>query len=398
MREIVDYLPSDALLEIAQTLDWNPVVYGERTPQFSDLTATEKRAWLARNRGELVNEIRLTAGHSLMNLWRRMRSQAPVSYNELLCDIAGRLTIQPNSDTDEYLEERIVSKLWNDTLSKLTPEQREELFQRARIEAGRQGVSVANWAGAAALGGGLAAANLAGFSLYIAASTILGAINGALGMGLGFGAFMGMSKLIAIAIGPTGWVFFIVSLFVGFGGPNFKKLIPIVVLITAYRHDLSVKLARAFQDPDSSAWINAIGDIPSESELKKNRLNYIERVARSGSNEWPNEKRWKVLANLATYLQGNDADSTALASWLSSELETKRWEIQNTTESLIKWISRVTPERLEPLLDSLLDANPKFVKLAYSYAPDGSNVHHRTVMTIAREVHQTLSDYERSFV
>lgn len=205
---------------------------------------------------------------------------------------------------------------------------------------------------------------------------------------------MGMSKLISLVIGPAGWLFFGVSLFAGFGGPNHKKLLPIVVLVAAYRHDLSVKLARAFQDRDSSEWIDALGEIPSDAALRKNRLDYIEQVARRGASEWPDEKRWNMLSSLAGLLKGNRGDAGALGSWLASELAANNRGAREMAEVLLKWISAIAPERLELLLEALLDANPMLVRLVYAYAPEGGDVHYRAVFTIAQDLQGSLSGFE----
>lgn len=335
-------------------------------------------------------EIRLTAGHTLANLWRKMSKHQPVTYNELLSDIAKRLGVQPDHGTDEQLEQRIVSKLWNDTLIKLTPEQREELIRKAQEEAEQHGISSATWAGTAALGGGLVAANLAGFSLYIAASTILGAINGAMGLGLGFGAFMGMSKLISLAIGPAGWVFFVVSLFVGFGGANYKKVIPIVVMITAYRHDLAVQLAKAFDAGNAEAWVSVLGEIPIDISTRRNRLSFIKRTAIKGHSAWPEETRWRLLANIIEFLEGNDGISGELIDWFKGAIENDQTATLTMTRSLVVYVSEIASERKNAFLELLLDVDTQFLPLCYSSATDFSTAHYRAIFTITDQLVKSL--------
>jgi hypothetical protein len=82
---------------------------------------------------------------------------------------------------------------------------------------------------------GLAAAQLSGFGVYMAGSTLLGTLNSALGLGLGFGAFTGLSQVIAVVIGPIGWVALGLYTIKKLGGPNYKKLLPIVLLIASER-------------------------------------------------------------------------------------------------------------------------------------------------------------------
>jgi uncharacterized protein YaaW (UPF0174 family) len=75
------------------------------------------------------------------------------------------------------------------------------------------------------------------------ASTLLGAINGALGLGLGFVAFAGLSSFISTVIGPPGWAALGVLAVFKLGRPNYKKLLPVVILIALYRHDITMAQA-----------------------------------------------------------------------------------------------------------------------------------------------------------
>ncbi len=73
----------------------------------------------------------------------------------------------------------------------------------------------------------------------------MGAVNGAVGLGLGFGAFTGLSFVIAAVIGPLGWGGLGVSVAAKVGtrmtGPNYRKLLPVVIYIAAQRALLEQK-------------------------------------------------------------------------------------------------------------------------------------------------------------
>jgi hypothetical protein len=66
-------------------------------------------------------------------------------------------------------------------------------------------------------------------------STLLGAMNGTLGLGLGFGAFTGLSSIISTVIGPIGWAFLGLVTVVKMGAPNYKKILPAVIVIVINR-------------------------------------------------------------------------------------------------------------------------------------------------------------------
>lgn len=81
----------------------------------------------------------------------------------------------------------------------------------------------------------LGAAQLSGFGVYMLGSTLLGAINSAFGLGLGFGAFTGLSSLVSLVIGPIGWAALGLFTVLKLGAPNYKKLLPVIILIATQR-------------------------------------------------------------------------------------------------------------------------------------------------------------------
>jgi hypothetical protein len=52
---------------------------------------------------------------------------------------------------------------------------------------------------------------------------------------LTFGAFTGLSSLISTVIGPVGWAALGLATFIKLGAPNYKKLLPIIILIATQR-------------------------------------------------------------------------------------------------------------------------------------------------------------------
>jgi hypothetical protein len=126
----------------------------------------------------------------------------------------------------------LIVKVWNDAVAKFTPTQVEELKNRTQQIAETYGKSLGGEvAGFAAL----TAAQMSGFGVYMLGSTILGAINGALGLGLSFGAFTGLSSLIATVTGPIGWAALGMFAVLKLGAPNYKKILPVVIFIAAQR-------------------------------------------------------------------------------------------------------------------------------------------------------------------
>lgn len=117
-------------------------------------------------------------------------------------------------------------------MAKFTPSQVEELKNRAQQIAETYGKSLGGEVtGFAAL----TAAQMSGFGVYMLGSTVLGAINGALGLGLSFGAFTGLSSLIATVTGPIGWTALGLFAVLKLGAPNYKKILPVVIFVASQR-------------------------------------------------------------------------------------------------------------------------------------------------------------------
>ena len=152
---------------------------------------------------------------------------------EIVIDIAEKLNASyRTNDSTAAIEQSIIRKVWNDTVARMTPEQRQELLAQTEALAAKYGVGLGKeLAGFATL----TVAQMSGFGVYLLGSTLLGAINGALGLGLGFGAFTGLSSLISTVIGPVGWAALGLFTVLKLGRPNYKKLLPAIILIATAR-------------------------------------------------------------------------------------------------------------------------------------------------------------------
>lgn len=87
----------------------------------------------------------------------------------------------------------------------------------------------------------LAAGNLGGFGVYIAASTSLAAVGSAIGITFPFVAYTTLSRAISIALGPVGWIAAGLYAINKLAGPNDKKLVPAIVYIAGLRSEMSLQ-------------------------------------------------------------------------------------------------------------------------------------------------------------
>ncbi|MEA5448289.1 hypothetical protein VB780_06905 [Leptolyngbya sp. CCNP1308] len=132
--------------------------------------------------------------------------------------------------TDE-IETAIVAKVFQDMFDRLTPEQREQVVLEMKRSSDDP-----NFTGLLLTGGALAAARASGFGVYLIASTILGGLTSTLGITLPFAAYMGMSQVIALTIGPVGWLALFGGLAFTLNQPNWQRLTLGVVYVSVIRN------------------------------------------------------------------------------------------------------------------------------------------------------------------
>lgn len=225
---IFQALPSEILFEISRYIEFDIQVSVSPWKWFNSLQEEDKKTWLDHNRATLEEEFCRKGSWSF---------GTTKSYAEIVRDLASKMDIVCGLDCDiACVESSIVAKVWNDAVKQMTPEQVAALRSELEQFASKYGKTIGKeFAGFAAL----SAAQLSGFGVYLLGSTILGAINGALGLGLTFSVFTGLSSLISVVIGPVGWVGLGLATVVKLGAPNYKKILPAVILIAASRQLIS---------------------------------------------------------------------------------------------------------------------------------------------------------------
>lgn len=182
---------------------------------------------------KIVAALRKAGSHSVKRLWHSEYD----SYEEIATAVAVRLGLPKTTSTlsASVAERHAIEQAFSKVFDSVSPSQRAELV--AEI-ARRQGVEVGTLTTA---GGALVAAHLAGFGLYMAASSSLAAVAGAIGIVLPFAVYTGMSSILAFVTGPIAWVAFGAWAIFKLGTANYKKTVPCVLAIGAIRVRLTAE-------------------------------------------------------------------------------------------------------------------------------------------------------------
>ncbi|MBU1900699.1 hypothetical protein KKB55_23375, partial [Myxococcota bacterium] len=180
LREVIEKMEAERILDLAKILKlYDP----DGDKNFAKKTRDEQVS-------ALCNEISSVGGHSVANFFRGKG----VSYREVITDVAVHLKVELKpAMTVAEMEGAIAQKALQQLLEKLTPEQREELAESIEQEAAKYGKSFKKEGGVLTA---LALGQMSGFTIYLAASTVVGALTGFLGITLSFGFYAGMSSAI----------------------------------------------------------------------------------------------------------------------------------------------------------------------------------------------------------
>ena len=175
----------------------------------------------------IVDALRKAGSHGLMSAMRG----GHVPYEVVVNDVARKLGAEGTSETSSAaeLEMRAVGAAIEQMLAKASPEERAAML--AELAKGQTTSST----GLMTATGGLVLANLSGFGLYMAASSSLAAITGAVGLTLPFAVYTGLSSVLGVVTGPIGWAALALAAVYKFGGAEYKKTVPGVIAIASCR-------------------------------------------------------------------------------------------------------------------------------------------------------------------
>lgn len=162
------------------------------------------------------------------------------SWKQIVTDVADHIGIAWASTLNgrqwcdletQEIEAAVVTKLFQNMLEHLSPEQRQKLvmeMQRDNDDPCLENLLLS--------GSVMTVAKMSGFGVYLLASTVLGGLTNALGITLPFAIYMGMSQTIALVLGPVGWAALAGGILFTLNQPNWNRLTLAVVYVSMLRY------------------------------------------------------------------------------------------------------------------------------------------------------------------
>ena len=128
------------------------------------------------------------------------------------------------------MAQKVMETMWE----KMTPQQKREMEEQLRKTAS-QFDKGGELLGSSSIFLALTTAKLSGFSIYLLASTSLGALTGMIGITLPFVVYTTMSSTIALVLGPVGWIGAGLFTIWQLSEPSYKRVIPAILYICVLR-------------------------------------------------------------------------------------------------------------------------------------------------------------------
>ena len=231
----------DLHLEFFQTLDNNELevlVEMFLKDGNNDLRFTEPyKNYFEKKKKEAINhkeywkyiaeEYQLFGGNTFINYIFRWGKG--VVYQEILENVISKLNIKCNKDSVDKMEKALLEKVLENSLEKMTEEQRKELVESLDLKTTnftKQAVTVALQV--AIKQGGFISYQIA----VIVANTIAKSM---LGRGLSLAANAALTKYLSVFAGPVGWAISGLWTVADISGPAYRVTIPATIYIAALR-------------------------------------------------------------------------------------------------------------------------------------------------------------------
>lgn len=215
---------------------------------------------------ELIDkEIRAFGGNSIANLFR---GGDGIKYGELVSDVGTHLKVNfAKKAPAENIEVAILQKIFTDSVARMSEVERQQVLAELNI-------GELSGLGPAQLATAIGASRLAGFATYRMAVIVANGISKALlGKGLTLAANAGLTRVIALATGPIGWVITGLWTIADLASPAYRVTVPCVIQVAYMRLKASnTKLAA----PTTPALPSPVGEGASATKSAEDEHAWFE--------------------------------------------------------------------------------------------------------------------------
>lgn len=189
--------------------------------------ASQERVFSALERAYIAEELQRFGGNSMMNLFR---GGSGVQYREILCDVADHVKAQYSKNDDcNRIETGILVKVLEQSMQKMTEEQRKEVFETF----GQRYIGM----GPATMATLVTAILATGMGRYQLATIVAnGSVLALLGRGLTLGASGTAMRSVGVLAGPLGWAVTAIWTVFDLASPAYRVTVPCVIQIAYMRH------------------------------------------------------------------------------------------------------------------------------------------------------------------
>lgn len=223
MDRVIDAIDRDEVISIYK-------VMGGSSSDLQGMSLAETKETVSR-------DFQSHAGSFLGNRVRELLGDK-LGYDAVLKQTADHFSLEIEATDTRYdIERNLTVELFKRIWEKLPEDRRIDL--EAKLSELAQAEGHANLAEGAEIAKMIIEGRASGFGIYLAASTVLGAVTHALGITLPFVIYTSMSRAIALALGPVGWI--LTGLWC-FGKPDHQKVANAVLVITVLRAKYELEL------------------------------------------------------------------------------------------------------------------------------------------------------------
>lgn len=163
-------------------------------------------------------------------------------------------------------EQTIALHCFRNLYKKLSPQEQEKFNEALKKESDSLKKLNPSLNPAFLSAGAIVAGNMSGFGIYLASSTVVGAVTSTMGITLPFAFYTSMSSAISIFLGPVGWIAVGAMVASTLLGADWEKVIKGIIFISSIRSEKQLKweLERKDREKEIDALSNKINMISAK--------------------------------------------------------------------------------------------------------------------------------------